>query len=92
MAKFKAKKSGNCKGCNREVALLGDDIAKGNIPAFTKERVKEVGFFCNSCGDIFCGACCLPSWLLAESGTTPALPECPVCKSRVDFAKPEHRK
>jgi ribosomal protein L37AE/L43A len=85
-AKFKVKKRGKCQGCGRKVALLGDLISGRDTSALEQVPLKMVGFRCGSCGEIICGACCFPR-LVEKSGTTPALTECPKCKSRLDLAK-----
>jgi hypothetical protein len=90
---FRSKKketTGICQKCDRGVKLVGDQIAEGHVPSFTKDDIKGVGFYCSSCLKIFCGACSLPALTLNTPGAQVGMPECPICHKRVDWANNTH--
>ena len=91
MAKYKKELRGYCTRCKREVACIGDQFSKDDVPVFSKDKVVEVGFYCSVCKKIFCGGCAIPEILRHEPGTQISLPECPVCHKRAEYAKPSDR-
>jgi uncharacterized membrane protein YhaH (DUF805 family) len=77
------ERDGFCERCGASCRAIGQQIQANQVPVFTPDIAQQVARWCPVCQKVYCGKCC------GISSSTLGFVEirCPVCFSKVEFAR-----
>lgn len=80
------ERDGFCERCGASCRAIGQQLQANQVPVFTPDVAQQVARWCPVCQKVYCGKCC------GISSSTLGFVEirCPVCFSRVEFARSDH--